>query len=511
MKLLNNGKRLLALLLVLVLAAALVPGKVQAADIEEGKCSIQVNGLEGTVEMTVSAYMIIQAQFDYTVQQPTDPMYKWDPQVADWLKAIAAYQGYIDESGMVTQDFIGLSAADAAAFYDMLAAAIRANPASFSGPKGQQKTTGTSCVLSDLPMGNYLVLVEGGAMIYRPSAVNRTPKWDQAAMAWRVSNEEIVLKSSSVSIDKKVDDVKLKNVGIGDTVPYKVTAQVPVYPDKAVDTTYIISDTLPDAVTLKKTGDKADITVCSDEAGNTVLKEGADEAYTLTTETNGFILTFNYENIKNFSNIYVSYSGIINENAKPNTKFTNTVDLKYNNNPYISGGYKEDTDKAEVYTYGIRLTKTGESDALLPGAVFNLSADSKNSTPLKFLKDADGYYVSADPAAKADIETDADGFLQIRGLKEGTWYLTEVKAPAGYIKPSTAVKVVLQKKSDENPLLLENGDSDGYYPVTVKNRKGFSLPTTGGVGTILFSAGGIVMVGLGVAVICLLLKKKRTA
>lgn len=55
------------------------------------------------------------------------------------------------------------------------------------------------------------------------------------------------------------------------------------------------------------------------------------------------------------------------------------------------------------------------------------------------------------------------------------------------------------------------GDYDGIYDLTVENVKvsDIQLPETGGMGTVLFVAGGVVFVGIGLTLFVVLMKKRK--
>jgi LPXTG-motif cell wall-anchored protein len=105
------------------------------------------------------------------------------------------------------------------------------------------------------------------------------------------------------------------------------------------------------------------------------------------------------------------------------------------------------------------------------------------------------------------------GKLTVTGLDEGTYYLTETQAPDGFNKPNAPVDFVL--KDSNNTGALDGADStsytDGYLPKTVQNSKGFTLPTTGGMGTILFTAGGILLMGAAIVLVVVIRKRKTAA
>jgi LPXTG-motif cell wall-anchored protein len=90
------------------------------------------------------------------------------------------------------------------------------------------------------------------------------------------------------------------------------------------------------------------------------------------------------------------------------------------------------------------------------------------------------------------------------GFDNGTYYLEETVAPAGYNKLTARQKFII---SDANLDATFNGDifSTGSG-VHVVNKTGSMLPETGGLGTLLFTLlGGSTVLGTGVV----LVTKKR--
>lgn len=581
-----------ALTLCLALPAGAVEGDgVAAASISpNSEGSITVSGAENGV--TVYVYKLMDVNVDATAGQPQEPVYSWVDAVADWVRT--NYRKYIGAAQLDTEPadnsvkeaFSTASAEDVAEFYDALAAAIRSvgangvtlNPANTSGTIA----TDGSCTIENLAMGNYLVLIEGGMKVYRPSAVNLVPEWKEVdgTSEWVLSDAVVELKFSDLTLTKQVYDGEITTdvtpdwgettqVAIGNTVTFKLTAPVPNYPENALHDGYEISDNLPAGLTL------GNVTVNGVKNGtsstSTPLTGGENGAYVLTkadsTATPGtmatrptggqnanvtFNLEFDYDKIKKYDEIEVTYTATVNADIKvigqdSNTNGNiNTAYLDYNNNPYksvaegSSATWETVEATATVYTYGVKVEKRDEKNQPLSGATFALTTDEEGEQPISFVQTEDGTYRKATQAeigaensnATTELVVSATqgndlGKLTISGLDVGTYYLTETKAPGGYVKLSTPVEIIVSdsKKSVEDGKFEDgvNGKTDvtkenkttesedGYVSgILVTNTKGFTLPTTGGMGTVLFTAGGVLLMGAGLVVLVLFLRRRTS-
>lgn len=338
--------------------------------------------------------------------------------------------------------------------------------------------------------------------------------------------------TGNVNIDKEIESVgtttingKQANANIGDEITYKVTYSVPV-PENGLTALKIV-DTMDKGLTF--TNEASNITVEDDKVGTTTTGKKLDYTTDYTVSLNeaknevtidfaSYLDSLQPNSTEEFT---ITYKVKLNENAVlGKTGNTNKVQLKYTNEGEEEKTISPDKE-VKVFTYGIDLTKQGEGGAKLSGVEFKLT-DGTNE--IKVLKSGDAYYPSKDADASSTVTTDDKGKIYIRGLKAGTYKLTETKTNAGYVLLKDPVVIVITKDSDtptpgkatatvgDKKVTMQadqknSGSDTAEVPLTVVNSKGFNLPATGGRGIALFTIAGIAIVA---AAGSLLFMRKRS-
>lgn len=338
--------------------------------------------------------------------------------------------------------------------------------------------------------------------------------------------------------------------GVGDTVPYKITIEVPQNIDKL--STFTVTDT--------PTGLKDNVGSIKIKDGTTALTSGTD--YTVAAEgTDGFKIAFKLDSatVKACAGhtVTITYNAVVKDSAvvggngnSNNAKLTYTNKINSDNTPGTTTNTIEDS--AVMYSFGIKVKKTTEDgNTPLPGVVFDLYREAKTGETSAITGD-DAKKAGLDSTkswilVKSGLTTNASGIIDTsdstnttnytHGLANGDYYLVETKTVKGYNLLTKPVEVKLdvtatttwQKTNvyDASGNLVKhgtvtkttfthtsnNGDATKTELAVAKviNRKGFTLPVTGGFSTLLFSGIGVLLVLAGVGVLFSLKKKSNRA
>ncbi len=334
------------------------------------------------------------------------------------------------------------------------------------------------------------------------------------------ANITITVNNEKPDMTKQVKDRETgewkqdADYNVGDMVPYKITVDVPS------NITKLKEFTLTDTPTNLKDDIKSVVVKC----GERTLTKGAEYTIEQKESENGFKITFDTSKMAG-GQLVITYNAELLSSAVTTTAGnTNSAKLEYSNK-ILPGQDDPDKDYIEntttVYTFGLQVLK---------------KAENEKGTPLKdvefdlYKEDAAGTITGN--AAKAlgldfskkwlkintkSLKTNENGEVSQSGLANGIYYLVETKTKEGYNLLKAPVKVELNIKytttksvTGENGVkhevtkteFKENGNSStGTHTETIINKKGFTLPTTGGMGTIAITALGVALAFAGVLII----------
>lgn len=373
---------------------------------------------------------------------------------------------------------------------------------------------------------------------------------------WELETTNAYAKSSTITLTKDLKNPALDTqVKPGDTVPFVITSQLPSYAGEYyTNPMFTIGDEIINglAYVLGKEGTPdAGRPVVTVKLGNEVLTEGADEDYVLTYDaaTPSFKVAFTEKYLKDSADaaitdrtVTVEYSATVTDDAVKRIG-ENKATLDYTRKPGDDSGHKE--DKEYVFTFALNgeFLKTGEGDnaAALPGATFTLyeavAADTADAETL--------LWATGDERTVkkfGDAVSDENGLIKFKGLDgesaDATYYLKETAAPNGYSLNDTIYKIVVAfDKANFDPVTNKNvtytvtvtnnqDDTENVYTVNyplraegedltdvdeygptiasgtvtdIPNTRISKLPSTGGIGTTIFTVAGCLIMILAAA------------
>lgn len=401
-----------------------------------------------------------------------------------------------------------------------------------------------TATIRNLPVGTYLILIENAeTKVYNPMIASISYKAATATgsnTGNQLEQGNIDIKGANVwvkvsdepHVEKEIvaspSNVNHNNINIGDTVKFSIpVTPIPNY--GGTHPVFKIVDTLSKGLTFN---DDLKVTVVKKDGTTVELKE-ENKDYSLIP--NGQVIEVNFVvdgeyklNTYATESLEIEYSATLNKDADVNNSANeNNVDLIYSKDSTTTAT-DSNSDKTYTYTFdidgkatvteGILTKKDGiaTSSNVLPGAEFTLYTDdpSVNANAPTFSHNVGEDVLFDGKVTNGIVISDEEGQLRITGLKEGTYYLKETRAPEGYSLNTQVFKIEIKNLQfydkgenegklkgwdifiNDNKTASFTVDTEGKvsYPpftgVVIPNTKLSSLPSTGGIGTTIFTLGG---------------------
>lgn len=202
--------------------------------------------------------------------------------------------------------------------------------------------------------------------------------------------------------------------------------------------------------------------------------------------------------------LYITYETTFDaEKVALGEEVPNTADLTFNNS-FMVEDEKKESEKPEVHTGGINIFKytiEGGSEKSLAGAEFRIAATEEDALAGKFLTDEAGNVITE--------TSDENGIVTFSGLAYGrdgdkndiafnNYWVVETKSPEANGVKYNLLDAPVQIAINSTSHILPSGSdlTHSSYDVSILNRTGIRLPTTGGIGTILFTVLGILFMAV---------------
>ena len=301
---------------------------------------------------------------------------------------------------------------------------------------------------------------------------------------------EIDAKRIKQSITKSADSIN-RVTSIGKIEGFHIDSEIPFIPITDSNRKYILNDTITGAtyttVDEGVNAGKVELTVTIG-SGNAV-------------ENKTFYGTVTTNNENRTQSMSADLSSLLDNNAYANKSvriaYTALVTkVKVGNDAAMGDGENTGTtkfgsDHEELFTGSLIMTKYDQNeDKTLAGAGFKVK---KGDATLKFTEERSGVYTLDPTNGTEEVFTGAEGTVTVKGLECGNYTMTETTAPNGYSLNKDVkdfeIKLADGKTTAEKQEDVVNGVN------SIKDSKLSALPSTGGIGTTIFTiAGCLIMV-----------------
>lgn len=337
---------------------------------------------------------------------------------------------------------------------------------------------------------------------------------------------------------RDIDDWKKTAGGrVGETMDFYMEVSTPAYTDNSFNITKLTANCQLAGLKYVEGSMKATAlpNADSDAVKDAIIQTTVGADGNLTVE-------LDYSKIRNAATgrglIYLHFQATVAPDAVAESEASATAKLEYVFSMEADKTKTTADSTAAVYNYDFTLFKksnelidpndAGSGHQPLAGAGFTLYADEKMTKVINMVKveaneDAGAYYR---PALEGEVNTvtqmDANmgndkNTLSIRGLDVGSYYVKETKTPSGYYAPKGGFKLDLTAERDASDSLVKKLASGGFtetkeadralirkkslnaeknrFEADLLNSSTPVLPTTGGVGTVMFTVIGLLCMG----------------
>ena len=354
-----------------------------------------------------------------------------------------------------------------------------------------------------------------------------TTKLQSSLVTVAGAKTEVELKGDAPEVEKTVEGEEEISAEIGKIVTYQVKTKIPDTTGYS-DYVFTIHDTLSKG--LDFVDENNNVVTGSSLTVPVNVAIGNMEQDSLKAD-----VTYNEDGTKSMEldlsnkiggdwqaykgqELVLTYSAKVNTDAVAINK--NEASVEYGN--ALGDTTHSTPDVAIVNTYDIKIKKRNPDGELLKDAKFALykneeDAKKNDTSNAIHVTGQDGQYHVNPNSQNFEMASSSENFggevpnenynLYINGLAEGEYWLVETEAPEGYDKINEPIRITIVKEGTDTFHIEVNGEKVNI--IDILNNIGSLLPGTGGMGTMIFTAIGVVLI-LGVAGSFVISRRKKS-
>lgn len=373
--------------------------------------------------------------------------------------------------------------------------------------------------------GKYEILLDPGYYFIKDSEDNKNVSYTRYILAL-TENQEITVKGETPILTTYVSASDY-DFQVGDNITVTMEGTLPITYKDYSKYSYSFNVSLPEGVEYVN-DDSLTVDLYLDDKKNTAVN-----LESCFVEKNGATgnFTVSCDDLTKISGLAEQFTSTKKAKIKVTYKVRTTSDVSFKNNIVSYLVYSNNPNKNKensttqtvkatitLYTYDLKINKVTKDETKLAGVGFKIYRKYNDVIKYAVIEDEKITDWTENLEDATEVFTNADGEINIFGLDEAEYWLTETTTLPGY-DTLEDTKFEIISEINQNGLTslkiklgdkTENGSiTDGVVSLKIVNTQGTLLPLTGGSGTTMFYIIGGILLAIAFFIIIILWKRKK--